>query len=83
MSFLFGKPDPIPPVIVAPPPAPSKPVGTVPKTEVQEAIDVQGEEAAVEEVKKTKKRKGFASTILTSGEGILTDAPVIKKKLGE
>lgn len=84
MSFLFGGSRRAPPPVIAPP-LPIAPPTAAPeaKSEVQEVIDVQAEAAAAAEVKKTKKKRGFLSTILTSGEGLLTEAPVKKKKLGE
>lgn len=79
IADLFRSPKP--PVVISPPAPLPAPVAA-PKTKVEEVIDTFAEDAATAEVKKLKRKRGYAKTILTSGFGIEEKAPVIKKKLG-
>ncbi len=67
---VFSKPKMPEPIIAPPPPPPA-------------ADDMAAKEAAAREAERIRKRKGAASTIMTSPSGV-TEAPtVLKQKLGE
>ena len=70
MGPIFSKPKMPEPIM---PPAPPPPA----------AEDTAAKEAAAREAEKIRKRKGMASTIATSGQGITTAPTVLKEKLGD
>ncbi len=70
MAGMFSKPK-IPEPIM--PPAPPPPA----------AEDTAAKEAAAREAERIKKRKGYASTIATSEQGLTTAPTVLKEKLGD
>ena len=72
MGFL--RPPPMP----APPP-PVKPLPEMPDATIEENVEAQ--EAMEEEKKLAKKKKGNASTILTSQQGLLDDANIVTPTL--
>ena len=81
MGFIFKKRRPAPlPVQIAPPPPVQ--VAPPPVAIVEENKPIV-EEAAAAVVTATKKKRGARSTIATGSEGLLSEAPVKKKKLGD
>tara|TARA_R110002050_G_scaffold54247_1_gene122833 strand:- start:147 stop:371 length:225 start_codon:yes stop_codon:yes gene_type:complete len=67
-----------PPSMPAPPP-PVKPLPVMPDPTIEENEAAQ--EAMEKEKKIAKKKKGRASTILTSQQGLIEDANVVKPTL--
>ena len=72
MAGLFSKPKMPTPII---PSVPTVPTPT--------EIDTAAKEAAAREAERIRKRKGAASTILTSPSGVTIAPTVLKEKLGE
>jgi len=68
MATLFSKPKMPEPIMPPAPPA---------------ADDTAAKEAAAREAERIRKRKGMASTIKTSEQGITTAPTVLKEKLGD
>jgi hypothetical protein len=77
MAFMFPKQQQAPaPIIYIP-------VSETPTEQpvVEEPPAVK--QAAVETTTAMKKKRGMASTISTSSEGLASDAPTLKRKMGE
>ena len=70
MGSMFGKPKMPEPIVPPPPPVPVA------------AEDTTAKEAAAREAENIRKRKGMASTIKTSEQGLTTAPTVLKEKLG-
>ena len=69
MASIFSKPK-IPEPVLSPPPPPAA------------ASDTAAKEAAAREAENIRKRKGYASTIKTSEQGLTIQPTVLKETLG-